>query len=83
MAGGQKTHFILDTIISAFNLFPGKKTKAGALMQLGVVFGMAYNGAAAAWGWPPIPAEYLGYGQLGASTLIGVGAANQPANAGK
>ena len=83
MAGGQKTNFILNTLIGAFNFFPGYKTKTGATLQLAVLFGSLYNGAAATWGFAPIPLDFLAYGQLGASTLIGVGAANQPTNAGK
>lgn len=68
---------ILSAIIVAFNFFPGYKTKAGAVVLLGVAAGTAYNAAAPQLGLPPIPGDYLTNATIAGNAILGVGVANK------
>jgi hypothetical protein len=66
----------LDWLVGAMNFFPNMKTKAGAVLQ---VIGTAM---VAANYWKPdlIPSDVVMAINTAATTLVAVGAANQPAN---
>jgi hypothetical protein len=68
---------ILSAILVAFNFFPGYKTKAGAVVLLGVAVGTAYNAAAPSLGLPGLPGEWLATGAVVGNAVLGVGVANK------
>lgn len=69
---------ILTAITLALNFFPGYKTKAGAVVLVGVAVATAYNSLIVPqFGLPPIPAEYLGDATVIGNAVLGVGVANR------
>ena len=66
----------LDWLIGILNIFPGWKTKAGAILQV-VGTGMV---AANYFSPDMVPADLVMSVNTAATTLVAVGAANQPTN---
>lgn len=68
---------MLNAIILALNFFPGYKTKAGAVVLAGVAVATVYNSLAPQFGFPAIPAEYLGDATVLGNAVLGIGVANK------
>ena len=68
---------MLNAIFLALNFFPNYKTKAGALMLVGVALGTAYNSLIVPqFGLPPVPADWLTATAVTGNAVLGVGVAN-------
>lgn len=68
---------LLNLIIASLNFAPGYKTKAGAVVLLGVAVATAYNAAAPSFGLPALPADYLADATVIGNAVLGVGVANK------
>lgn len=69
---------LLTTIVMALDFFPGYKTKAGAVVLVGVAVASAYNTfLAPQFGLPAVPADWVADASLVGNAVLGVGVANK------
>ena len=69
---------LLSAIILALNFFPGYKTKAGAVVLVGVAFATAYNTyIAPQFGLPALPENFVSDATVIGNAVLGVGVANK------
>lgn len=71
---------IISIVLSALNFMPGLKTKFAAVAALLLAVVAAWNGAAPALGLEGYVVQIPDFVNAAVLALLGVGAANQPAN---